>query len=88
MKIYWSHVAVMNGRMMLGELICQVVGTFVPEDDELYLFNAVLYPIKSHVGGFGTALLDIFIGDASGCRVVGDDHCQWLLVGHFFENNA
>ena len=73
---------------MLGEVICQVVGTFVPEDDELDLFNAVLYPIKSHVGGFGTALLDRFIGDASGCLVVGDDHCQWLLVGHFFENNA
>jgi len=56
--------------MMLGEVVSKVVAAFVPMDDVLVLGDAVLDPIKTHVYGFGSALLDGVINDAQCARIV------------------
>jgi len=56
--------------MMLGEVVSKVVAAFAPMDDVLVLGDAVLDPIKTHVHGFGTALLDGVIDDAQCARIV------------------
>ena len=45
-------------RMVLGEVVSEVVAAFAPMDDVLVLGDAVFDPIKPHVHGFGLALLD------------------------------
>ena len=49
-------------------------------DDELLLLHPVAYPIESHVNGFGPALFDDVIDDASGTGVVGLDGCRRLWM--------
>ena len=56
---------------MLGEVVGQVVGSFAPEDEELALLDAVPDPIKTHVDGFGSALLDGVVCDSRSGGVVG-----------------
>jgi len=60
--------------MMLGEVVGKVVAAFAPMDDVLVLGDAVLDPIKTHVHGFGAALLDCVIDD---CQSV----LAWALEG-------
>ena len=48
----------MRRRMVLGEVVSEVVAAFAPMDDVLVLGDAVFNPIKTHVHGFGSALLD------------------------------
>ena len=45
--------------MMLGEVVSKVVAAFAPMDDVLVLGDAVFDPIKTHVHGFGSALLNL-----------------------------
>ena len=54
----------MRRGMLLGEVVGEVVAAFAPMDDVLVLADAVLDPIKTHVHGFGAALLDCVIDDA------------------------
>jgi len=49
--------------MMLGEVVSEVVAAFAPMDDILVLGDAVFDPVKTHVHGFGAALLDGVIDD-------------------------
>ena len=56
--------------MMLGDVVSEVVAAFAPMDDVLVLGDAVLNPIKTHVHGFGAALLDGVIDDAQCARIV------------------
>jgi len=56
--------------MMLGEVVGEVVAAFAPMDNVLVLGDAVLDPIKTHVHGFGAALLDCVIDDARCARIV------------------
>jgi len=56
--------------MMLGEVVSEVVPAFAPMDHVLVLGDAGLDPIKTHVHGFGAALLDGVIDDAQCARIV------------------
>ena len=60
----------MRRGMMLGEVVGEVVAAFAPMDDVLVLDDAVFDPIKTHVHGFGAALLDCVIDDAQCARIV------------------
>ena len=69
-EIPLSHMLMMGGRVVLGEIIIQVGGSFFPVDDEISLAGAVAHPVKSHVDGLGASLLHIFVGDAAGALIV------------------
>jgi len=69
--------------MMLGEVVSEVVAAFAPMDDVLVLGDAVLDPIKSHVHGFGAALLDGVIDDARCARIVSLYWRGFLRVSEF-----
>jgi hypothetical protein len=78
----------MSGWVMFGEIITQVVGALAPVDKKLLLLDLILYPIKTHVHGFGFALANGAVGDASGAQVVGLDW-RWLLrMAHFNEGGS
>ena len=66
--------------MVLGEVVSQVVGSFLPEDLELVLGYSISDPVESHVDGFGALLFDCAVGYALGALVVGYDDCGRLLV--------
>jgi len=56
--------------MTLGEVVSKVAAAFAPMDNVLVLGDAVLDPIKTHVHGFGAALLDCAIDNAQCARIV------------------
>ena len=61
---------------MLGKIISQVVSSSPPVDNELTLVDPVSDPIKSHVNGLGTSLLDGVIGNARSTGIVSlDEGC-------------
>ena len=71
---------------MLREVVCQVVDSSAPVNDELALVYAVADPVKPHVDRFGAALLDSVVDDARSARVVGLDWSRRLRMTHFFKN--
>ena len=70
---------------MLGKVVSKVFFAFAPIYQKLFLFDAVLHPVKSHVDGFGPSLLYGFIGETDGSGVVSNDMGGWLWVSHFLE---
>jgi len=73
---------------MLGEVVGEVVAAFAPMDDVLVLGDAVLDPIKTHVHGFGAALLDCVIDDFPCARIVSLYWCGSLRVSNFEQCNT
>ena len=60
----------MRGRVMLGEIVSEIVSPSFPMNDELALCDSVPDPIEAHVNCFGTLLFDGGIGDACSACVV------------------
>ena len=79
-----THLDVMGCGVALCVVVAAVVLASIPADDEVSLFGTVLYPVKSHVEGFGASLLHRLVDDAFGCAVVCGDDCWWLGVAHFY----
>ena len=82
------HMLVMGRRVVLGEIISQVGGSFLPVDDEMSLAGAVVHPVKSHFDGLGVSLLRIVVGYAAGALIVYLDWSRRLWVDNFFEGNT
>jgi hypothetical protein len=80
MKTLMADLFVEFGGMMLGEVIGEIVGSGFPIYLELQLTYAIPEPIKTHVDGLGSALLDGRMHDAMGTRVVSFDGRGRLLV--------
>lgn len=73
---------------MLGEVVTEVVKATAPVNVELALVDAIFYPVKSHVDGFGATLLDGVVDDAGGAGVVDLDGSGTLWMPHFFKGSA
>ena len=73
---------------MLGEVVSEVVAAFAPMDDVLVLGDAVFDPIKTHVHGFGLALLDGVIDDTQCARIVSLYWRGSLRVSEFKQCDA
>jgi hypothetical protein len=73
---------------MLGEVIGSIVEAFASVNEELTIFDAIFYPVKAHVNGFGSTLFDIVVGDTGGNGIVGLDWGSRLWVAHFSEGSA
>ena len=85
MDVDWAHCAVVGGRVVLGEVVSEIAGAFVPVDSELVLVHRVADPVEAHVDCFGAALFDSVVDDAFGCFVVGLDGCRTLFVAQEFQ---
>ena len=71
MKVGWSYLDVMGGRVVL-RVVVRVVGLAgLPVDSKLALLDSVTYPEEAHVHCFGSLGLDCVVGNAFGRRVVG-----------------
>lgn len=73
---------------MLGEIIGEIVGSTFPVDEELALLDAILYPVKTHVHSFGSALFDGVVGYSCGAGIVGLQGRGWLGMTHVIEGRA
>jgi hypothetical protein len=79
----------MSWRMMLGEVVCQIVTSRRPTNVGLALLGAVLHPIEVQVHGARALLLDCAIEDAVGCGIIDlQIWSGWLRVSHFGECSA
>jgi hypothetical protein len=74
MEVYGANTLVVLARMMLCVVITEVGVARGPIDSEVFLSNAVAYPVKTHVHGLRATLLDRVVCDADGSGVVG---CHW-----------
>jgi hypothetical protein len=77
----------MCGRMMLGEIVGQIREAGSPVNNKLILLDAVFNPAETHVNGFRTSLLDVFVGNTGGTGVVGLDRRRRLNVAKFVERD-
>jgi hypothetical protein len=48
-QVFGAHSTMMQWRMVFSKIVGQVVGTFSPENVELFLGRAILEPVKPHV---------------------------------------
>ncbi len=64
------HEPMVSGGVVLGKGSSEVVSSSSPVDNELTLVDPVSDPIKSHVNGLGTSLLDGVIGNASSTGIL------------------
>jgi hypothetical protein len=69
-EVSGTYEAVMGGRVMLCEIISQVVDAATPMYNELTLVVTNTNPIKTHVYGLGAPPLDRFVDDARGAGIV------------------
>jgi hypothetical protein len=56
----------MGRGMVLGEVVCQVLGTRAPVNQEVTMFDAVTDPIETHVYSLGATLANGGVDDSSG----------------------
>ena len=75
----------MSCREVLGEVICKVLRSWTPVNNKMFLADSVLYPIESHIHGFGFALFYSSIGDSGGVGIIGLDGRGRLGMSHFSE---
>jgi hypothetical protein len=85
MQVGGANGFMMGGWMMLGEVVSSVRAAFSPIDEKLSLSDAVSYPIKTHVHGFGPFLFDAVVGNAGGSAVVSLDRSGRLWMSEFDE---
>jgi len=77
--------AMMRGRMMLGEVIREIVFAATPADVELALTDAIAHPMAAHVHCLGASLLDGVVGDALCGVIVGANGSWSLFMAEFFK---
>jgi hypothetical protein len=87
-KICGAYVLVVGHGMVLGEIVGKIAAPAAPVHDELAFFDAIFYPVKTHVDGFGATLLDSVVNDADGRAVVSDNRRGRLWMAHFIEGRA
>jgi hypothetical protein len=81
---YRSHVAMVRCRMMFCPVVGIVCGARAPIKSDLLLIDAaILQPVETHIHGFGTFWLHLFVDDAFGGGIVNLNGGGRLFVSHF-----
>ncbi len=78
----------MLGRVMLREVVAQVVAAWGPVDIKVALIGSVTDPIKAHVDSFRRLLFHGSVDDAIGGGVVCLEGGCRLVVAHFGESGS
>ena len=77
-----------RSRMVLGKVVGTICLTFAPVNLKLALANAIVYPVKMHLGRFRPFLF-YSIGYNTTCSVIVRRHGRGRLwVAEFFKSNA
>ena len=58
----FAHSAEVGGCVMFGEVICEIEVSRRPIHVEWVLFDAIPYPIETHIDGAGASLGDSVVG--------------------------
>jgi hypothetical protein len=87
-KVNGANLAMVQSRVMLCEVVCFVLASFLRKDVELALAHPISDPIKAHVHSFGALLFNRFVGYAGGRAVVGYNWRWRLWVTHFGKSNT
>ena len=88
LKVNVSHLYVVFGREVLGEVIGKVFSSLLPVQAELVLLYAAAHPVEAHVKIFGALPAHVAGEDAVGGRAVGLYWGGRLRVAHFDEGRA
>ena len=83
-----AYKAVMDKKVVLGEVVTKVIATEFPINEKLDLPGSVLDPIEAYIDGFGSFLFDCAVGKAFCGIVVGADWSRWMRVPEFMEGSA
>ena len=70
---------------MFAEVICEVGIARLPVDIELTLLDTILYPMISHIDGFGVFLFYCLISDPRGSIIVSLNGGGGLFVPHVIQ---
>ena len=85
MKVLRSYLLMMICREVIGEVICNILRSWTPIKNEVFLEDLILYRIESHIYCLGFYLFYSSIGDFDGVGIVGLDGSDRLRVSHFSE---
>ena len=78
-----SHELVVSRQVVFAEVVSMVLGTRLPKDVEVPLFDAIAHPVETHVHGFGPPLADGIVQDAFGACIVHLDGGCGLGMAEF-----
>ena len=88
MKILRSYLLMMSFREVLGEVICKILRSWTPINNEVFLADSILYPIELHIHCLGFSLFYSSIGDSGGVGIVVLNGHGQSGVYHFSECDA
>ena len=76
---------VVDGQVVFGVVVNQIVAAFVPVAVELFLGLTALKPPQAEIHGLGFPWYDGLVGDADSSGVVHLDGSVWLWPTRFVE---
>ena len=88
LKLNVSHLSVVFGREVPGEVIGKVFSSLLPVEAKLVLIDASAHPVEANAKIFGALPEHVSGEDAVGGRDVGLDWSGRLRVDHFDEGRA
>ena len=84
----FSHVAVVGGWVVFGEIVGVVEFTGAPVKTKLLLEFPVAELVEAHVHGLRALRLDLAVDDSLCRGIIGLNRCGGLLVAHFLEDET
>ena len=88
LKVNVSHLSVVFGREVIGEVIGKVFSSLLLVEAELVLIDVAAHPVEAHVKRFGALLAHVVSEDTLGGCALGLDWVGRLWVAHFDEGRA
>ncbi len=73
---------VVDGSMVLGNIVGVIVGARAPEVAELLLCGAAAQPVEFHIHRLEPLAGDIVVHNSECSGVIRLHWCQWLAVAH------
>ena len=88
LKVNISHVYVMFGREVFGEVIGKIFSSLLTVEAKLFLIDASSHPVEAHVKFFGAFPAHVASEDNVGGYVVSLDWSGRLWMTHFNQDRA
>ena len=83
MGIIWPDMLRMFGGVMFGDIVAEVLHTWVPVYAYIFVAYLVDDPEVTHFHGSGALAFDGAISDANGCGIVTVNGSGQLGMAHF-----